>query len=84
VQVLARAIRLEVPQVELATEGDSNVVTSYGVVTTGKYNAASGVKDVLEIATGGEQGFMSSFAHEASKHRCYERELNGLASRVAF
>ncbi|KAG2155464.1 catalase-like domain-containing protein [Suillus clintonianus] len=63
--------------------GSDEVVTSYGVVTTGKYSISSAVADVLKIArdTG---GFASNFAFQISQHRCYERELAGLTEQVAF
>lgn len=64
------------------TDSD-NVVTSYGVVTTGKYSVASMAHDILKISPGPE-GFMSNFAFEISKHRCWDRETDGLVSKVAF
>ncbi len=60
-----------------------NVTTSYGVVTAGKYDAGSAAADALSIKQG-EKGFLSNFAYELSKHRCYEREMDGLAGRVAY
>lgn len=50
---------------------------SYGVVTAGKYDGAKGLK--IE-----QEGFISSFALEVSKHRCYEREVDGLVDMVAY
>ncbi|KAF5392730.1 hypothetical protein D9757_000999 [Collybiopsis confluens] len=66
-----------------STDSDK-VVTSYGVITAGSYSLKSAATDVLNIASGGDQGFISNFACEISKHRCYERELDGLASKVAY
>ncbi|KAJ7858839.1 catalase-like domain-containing protein [Mycena olivaceomarginata] len=66
-----------------ATGSSRNVVTSYGVVTAGSYTAGSAVVDALTIGPGGE-GFASNFAYEISKHRCYERETDGLCQRVAY
>lgn len=60
-----------------------NVVTSYGVVTTGSYTAKSAITDALKIGPGSE-GFTANFAYEVSKHRCYERETDGLTKKVAF
>jgi len=84
VEVVTRALKLDVPQVSFASPGDSSVTASYGVVTTGKYSITSAVTDVLEIASGGDKGFVSNFAFEISQHRCYERDLDGLASQVAY
>ncbi|CCM00762.1 uncharacterized protein FIBRA_02803 [Fibroporia radiculosa] len=78
VAFLREAVQL--PGVQLSTDKSSNALTSYGVVTVGRYNAGSA--DVLKI--GGEKGFVNVFAFEVSKHRCYEREMDGLASKVAF
>ncbi|KAF9466251.1 catalase [Collybia nuda] len=73
---------LNLPELDFADDSDA-VVSSYGVVTTGKYVATSAAVDVLAIAPS-SKGFASSFAFEISKHRCFERELDGLVSRVAF
>lgn len=74
---------LSLPEVDLAKKATDDVVTSYGVVTTGKYDVKSAVVDALEISPG-SKGFVSNFAYEISKHRCYERELDGLTSQVAY
>lgn len=64
--------------------GDAEDVTvSYGVVTTPKISFASTVADVLKI-DGDEKGFVSRFAYEISKHRCFKREMDGLTTQVAF
>jgi catalase len=76
---------IQLPEVQLAsaTGNDSDVVTSYGVVTAGKYGATSMLTDALKIAPG-EKGFIANFAYQLSQHRCYERELDGLTSRIAY
>ena len=75
---------MHVPQVKFAHDLASNhVVVSYGVVTAGKYDAGSVAADVLKIDQNAK-GFISSFAFEVSKHRCYERELDGLVDMVAY
>ncbi|KAG6864749.1 hypothetical protein C0991_007424, partial [Blastosporella zonata] len=61
--------------------GGDDVVSSYGVVTTGKYDITS--SDVVSIVSG-PKGFVSNFAYEISKHRCWDREMDGLISQVAF
>ena len=52
-------------------------------MTAGKYDAGSAAADMLTIKQD-EKGFMSSFAYEVSQHRCYARENDGLASKVAY
>ena len=74
----------QLPGVHFAPDLNSDKVTiSYGVVTAGKYDVGSAAADALSIRQG-EKGFISSFAYELSKHRCYERESDGLASQVAY
>ncbi|PCH36976.1 catalase [Wolfiporia cocos MD-104 SS10] len=75
---------VQLPGIEYATDlNNDNVVTSYGVITVGKYDAGSFAADTLKISQD-EKGFASKFAFEVSKHRCYERELDGLVSKVAY
>ncbi|KXN82631.1 Catalase A [Leucoagaricus sp. SymC.cos] len=71
-----------VSQVDFDCDSD-NVVSSYGVVTTGKYTASTAV---IEIATIGpnSKGFASKLAYEISQHRCWQRELDGLTQQVAY
>lgn len=66
-----------------STPNKDTVMSSYGVVTTGKYDLTSAVTDALTIKSG-PTGFASNFAFEISKHRCYERELDGLTDVVAY
>jgi catalase len=71
-------------EVNIIGDLDSDdVVSSYGIVTTGKYNFESAVADALSMGSG-SKGFVSSLANEISKHRCYDRELEGLVEKVAF
>lgn len=60
-----------------------DVTVFYGVVTAPKISLSSTVTDVLRIS-GDEKGFMSKFAYEISRHRCFERETDGLNTQVAF
>jgi len=58
------------------------VTVSYGVVTASKISLSS---TITELTVGkDEKGFISQFAYEISKHRCFERELDGLNTQVAF
>lgn len=59
------------------------MTVSYGVVTAPKISLTSTATDVLTIG-GDEKGFMSKFAYEVSKHRCFEREMKGLNTQVGF
>ena len=54
-----------------------------GAFTVGKIDASTIAGDTLAIAQT-DKGFMSNFAFEVSKHRCWDRELDGLVSKVAF
>ncbi|KAI0762682.1 catalase [Fomes fomentarius] len=81
VAFLREAVQLPV---QFATDLNSNNVTnSYGVVSAGKYDAGAAAADVLTVRQD-EKGFISNFAYEVSKHRCYERETDGLVSKVAY
>jgi catalase len=75
---------LALPEVKLQeSETSDEVISHYGVVTTGIYNTSSATTDVLQISSG-PKGFVSNFAYEISKHRCYDRELDGLSAQVAY
>ncbi|KAI0768580.1 catalase [Trametes elegans] len=74
----------QLPGIQFASDPNSDHVTnSYGVVTAGRYDVDSAVADTLKIQQS-ERGFVSNFAYEISKHRAWERELDGLVSKVAF
>lgn len=75
---------INLPEVELQVNTSSDWVrNSYGVVTAGTYSLRSATSDVLEIGPK-ETGFAANFAYAISQHRYYEREMDGLTSRVAF
>lgn len=70
------------PGVTLAIDPQSSrVVTSYGVVTAWKSPVR--VLQSLEIEPS-ESSFSSAFAHEISKHRCWQREMDGLSNKLAY
>ena len=81
VAVLQRA--LELKELQFSSGDSTDVTNSYGVVTTGKYTASSLVSDALKIGPS-EKGILANFAYEVSQHRNWKRELDGLASKVAF
>jgi catalase len=72
------------PGIQYQTDmSSSDVVSSLGVVTVGKLSLGSIATDSLSISSS-DKGFLSQFAHEVSKHRCYERELQGITKKVAY
>jgi catalase len=81
VHVVDHAIGLAEVSLNLDMDKD-HVISSYGVVTTGKYNLTGSA--VVDILPGATEGFASNFAYQISKHRCYEREEDGLTSKVAY
>ncbi|GLB34627.1 putative occurs in almost all aerobically respiring organisms and serves to protect cells from the toxic effects of hydrogen peroxide [Lyophyllum shimeji] len=73
---------LNLPDIKTTTTvGSDEVSNSYGVITTGKYGV---MKAASEVFAAGQEGFLTSFAYEISRHRCYERELDGLTMKVAY
>ncbi|KAL4260087.1 Catalase [Pleurotus pulmonarius] len=78
---------LNLPEVQYAdpTDSSAEVVESYGVVTTAKYDVTTAIGDALKMTLNiGEKGFMERFAFELSKHRCFKREEDGLTARIAY
>jgi catalase len=81
VEFLQQAVIL--PGVDLAIDPQSSeVVTSYGVVSGWKADIGV-LKSSVKIEPS-SRVFSSAFAYEVSKHRCYDRELDGLVDKVAF
>ena len=83
VDVIREAIKLSEVKLHGSMAISDDVVSSYGVVTTGKYSLTSAAKDALTIASG-SKGFSANLAYEISKHRCWARETDGLVAQVAF
>ena len=82
VQFLREAVML--PGIEYNTDlNSSEAVSSFGVVTVGKVNLPSLAASAFKV-TGDDKSFVSKFVYEVSKHRCYDRELQGLTKRVAY
>lgn len=71
------------PGVHFQHGDSSDVMTSYGVVTTGKLDVKSAVTGQLRIEHD-KKDFLAEFAYVISQHRCYEREMDGLTAQVAF
>lgn len=76
---------VQLPEVGLFVPGDHDdeVVSSYGVVSTGRYSASSVIADLPKFEAD-SKGFVSNFAYQISQHRCYAREMDGLTDMVAF
>ncbi|KAF2751416.1 catalase-domain-containing protein [Sporormia fimetaria CBS 119925] len=66
----------------LEFSASSAVVESYGVVTAAQVEP-HGFKETLNMAKGAKD-FLSAYAFAISQHKNYERELDGLASMVAY
>lgn len=70
------------PGVTLALDQKSDrVVTSYGVVTGWNVSVKSIPSTSIEPS---ETSWMSAFAYEISKHRCWARELEGVSKKLAY
>ncbi len=55
------------------------------MATTAKHDVSTAIGDALKMTLNiGEKGFMERFAYEVSKHRCFEREEDGLTARIAY
>ena len=82
VDFLRDAVRL--PGIEFATQsGGTSVTNNFGVVTAPKLGTPGSITEGLRIAKDATD-FLGTFAYQVSQHKCFERELAGLASRVAF
>lgn len=78
VGLVERAVQLD--EIQLST--DSEAVLSYGVATL-RHPKPEGLKQVIQ-ATKNAKHFLDQFLWSISQHRCWERELDGLASQVAY
>lgn len=72
---------LQLPE-HVVTSSDHEAVESYGVVTL-KNPQPEGFGEVMS-AVRGAKGFMDKFAYAIGNHRCWERELDGLNTMVAY
>lgn len=62
---------VKLPTVDLFAPGgrDDEVVSSYGVISTGRYSVPSMASDLLKLDKD-SKGFVSNFAYQVSQHRC--------------
>lgn len=68
------------PTVSVSDGGEAH--ESYGVVTMRNVRPG-GLSEAVEVAKGAK-GFMEQFFYGISQHRCWERELAGLNTQVAY
>lgn len=80
VQFLNKAIQLD--EVSLSSDSNTDVVESYGVVTLKSVQPES-LKEVVNVAKNAK-GFLEQFIYQMSQHRCWQRELDGLNTMVAY
>ena len=69
--------------VKVATSDHPQPVEWYGIVTAGKIQKPESFKEGIQIVKDAKD-FISTFFYQISQHRNYKRELDGLASTVAF
>lgn len=81
IKLVEDAVR-EAEAVNLAAPVNSDVLESYGVVTVGRVDERSSLKQPVEVLKQAK-GFIDTFFHQISQHRCWQRELDGLSDRVA-
>ncbi|KAK5312144.1 catalase 1 [Exophiala xenobiotica] len=79
---LVQSALMEVEGAQLATQGTSDIVDWYGVVTAQKPDDESSVKSGVKMVKEAKD-FTSKFFYHISMHRNWQRELDGLSMMVA-
>lgn len=79
---LVEAALNEAQGVQLASEGSTDVVDWYGVVTAQKPDSGSAIKDGVKMSKEAKD-FTGKFFWNISQHRNWARELDGFADQVA-
>jgi catalase len=69
--------------VQVASSQSPEPVEWYGVVTAGGEQKPESFKESVQILKGATD-FVGKFFYQVSQHRNYQRELDGLASTIAF
>jgi catalase len=72
---------LQLPD-QVAISSDNEAVESYGVVTLKSVHPER--LGELVSAAKNAKGFLDKFVYAISTHRCWEREINGLSTMVAY
>ncbi|KAI1005665.1 Catalase-1 [Podosphaera aphanis] len=67
----------------LEVSTDHDVVESYGVVTAEKVGSLESIGEAITLAKSATT-FLSVYGYHISRHRNFQRELDGLTSMVAF
>ena len=81
VDFLRDAVRL--PGVQFSQSSGDSITVDYGVVTAPKMGPPSSVSEGIKIVKNATD-FISAFAYQVSLHKCFERELAGLSSKIAY
>jgi catalase len=82
VELVKTAVTSAVPQIKVADAGDKGVTESYGVVTAGKGDTSSIIEKVKMLKEA--KDFAGAFFYSISRHRHFDREMDGLTSMVAY
>ncbi|KOS21726.1 Catalase-1 [Escovopsis weberi] len=72
---------LQMPS-KVVVSNDSDAVESYGVITLRNARPES-FGEVIRVVKNAK-GFLDKFMYAISSHRCWERELDGLSTMVAY
>jgi len=83
VNFLRDVVRLPDVKLFAPSTGEGEVVSDYGVVTTGQYSAPTEVALAFSMAKQ-DHSFVGNFAQNISRHRIWEREQDGLTEMVAY
>ncbi|EFY88495.1 catalase [Metarhizium acridum CQMa 102] len=78
VDLVGKAVQLD----GVRFSADSDAVLSYGVVTL-RHPKPESLREVVQ-ATKNAKHFLDQLFWSVSQHRCWERELDGLAAQVAY
>lgn len=78
VDLVRHAVQLD----DVKLSGGSDAVESYGVVTL-KDAKPDSLKEVIHAGKSAKH-FLDQLFYSISQHRCWDRELHGLASQVAY
>jgi catalase len=87
VAVPLHAVNLSVDTKVSSSTTEDHAIVSYGVVTSPTLTPSSALTDAVSFTfeiKEGDTGFLGAFLFEVSKHRCWEREMEGLVEHIAF
>ncbi|KAL5534606.1 hypothetical protein ACEPAG_1069 [Sanghuangporus baumii] len=81
VDFLRDAVRL--PGIQFAEPSGDSVTVDFGIVTAPKMGSPASLSEGLKIVKNATD-FIGAFAYQISQHKCFEREVAGLSSKVAY